>query len=142
MELAVNFCVLHPGLLGHVWPRVTPFLEAAMQYPIGEPEMSIEDARHRVETGAIHLIYAKREDGDIAGAALIEFIRYARFTAAHILMLGGRNVLGDPWLREQFRQWAASHNATKVQAVFREEVSRAFQVYGFTETAVFGRGDM
>jgi len=141
IELAANLCVLHPQLIGHVWPRVTPFLEAAFQHPVDEPEMTIEDARHRVEIGAVHLLYAKRGNGEITGAGLVEIIRYPRFTAAHVIALGGGGIL-DPWLREQFKQWAASHGATKMQAVYRPEVARLFRACGMKSVAVFGRGDL
>lgn len=112
------------------WPKVERFIASALEYSQGE--CTVEQAKVRLADGRWILYVAVMDDGEVKGAACVEFNNLPNDRVALVVAIGGRLMTNqDTW--GQFISLLKTNGATEVQGAARESIARLWTRYGFTE---------
>lgn len=117
--------------LQQVWPKVEPLLEEALEFSAGEYD--VRQLKVFLSTGAQQLLIAVDEDGEVCGAASVEWINYPNDRVAFVTAIAGSGVpQEDTWA--QICEWARVNGATKIRGAAREAIARLWKAkFGFTQ---------
>lgn len=116
--------------VNYTWSKVEGFIAEALTYSNGD--YTAEHAKVLVTQGRWALIVAVDDNGDIHGAATVEFFNRPNDRVAFITAIGGRLVSNEDTF-EQLRTYARSMGATAIEGAARESIARLWQRYGFKE---------
>lgn len=115
---------VHPNVLLQVWDQVEPLLTKGLQKCGGE--YNSEHLKVYILQGVQHLLVSIDENGQIIGAASIEFINYPNERVAFITSIGGRMIANqEVW--DQFTSWCKYNGATMVRGAAFESVARLWK---------------
>ncbi len=125
----MNIRQVNPSFVPQIWPKVQKFLESALEHSGGE--YTADQLKVYLVQGSQSLLVA--DDGEIKGAATIQFIDYPNDRVAFITCIGGRWITGNDMF-SQLCEWCRKNGATKIQGAARESVERLWrQRFGFSE---------
>jgi hypothetical protein len=125
----MNVRQVNPSFVPQIWPKVCKFLESALEHSGGE--YTADQLKVYLVQGSQSLLVA--DDGEIKGAATVQFIDYPNDRVAFITSIGGRLITGNEMF-SQLIEWCRLNGCTKVQGAARESVERLWrQRFGFSE---------
>lgn len=112
------------------WPKVERFIASALEYSQGD--YSIEHAKVYLAQGGWTLFVAVSDDGEVKGAACVQFNNRPNDRVAFVVAIGGKLMTNkDTWA--QFVGLLKSNGATCVEGAARESIARLWTRYGFEE---------
>lgn len=112
------------------WPKVERFIASALEYSQGE--YSLEHAKVYVSQGSWSLFVAVDDEGEVRGAACVQFNSRPNDRVAFVVAIGGKLMTNkDTW--GQFTSILKANGATCVEGAARESIARLWTRYGFEE---------
>ena len=119
-----------PSNVAAVWPKVAPFISAAMDYAIGEGP---EDLREQAQEDSAQLWMIEGR------AAAITRVHQSSERVLEVVALGGEGL--DMWIAEMVDSWQAFARDTdcrRIIATGRPGWKRAFRAHGFAIEKITG----
>lgn len=114
---------INPMYVHQVWHLVEPFLAKGLVRSGGE--YTVDQLKVYLASGEQQLLVAT-EDGQINGAAAVQFINYPNERVAFITSVGGKMIANqDVWT--QFETWCKQSGATMVRGAAFESVARLWK---------------
>jgi hypothetical protein len=114
---------INPMYVHQVWHLVEPFLAKGLVRSGGE--YTVDQLKVYLASGEQQLLIAT-EDGQINGAATVQFINYPNERVAFITSVGGKMIANqDVWT--QFEVWCKQSGATMVRGAAFESVARLWK---------------
>lgn len=117
--------------LPHVWPRVAPLLQKAID--LDPAAVTIEQVEYSIRTGKTHLLIWDEPDVGITGAATVEFIDYPRERIAHVNLMGGKGIVRTH-VFEEAKKWMRHFGATKAECWARGSLVQMYEKMGLENT--------
>lgn len=112
------------------WPKVERFIASALEYSQGD--YSVEHAKVYLAQGAWVLFVAIDSEGEVKGAACVQFNNMPNDRVAFVVAIGGKLISNkDTW--KQFVEILKANGATAVEGAAREAIARLWTRYGFEE---------
>jgi hypothetical protein len=112
------------------WPKVERFIASALEYSQGDYNM--EHAKTYLAQGIWSLFVAVSDDGEVKGAACVQFNNRPNDRVAFVVAIGGKLMTNqDTWA--QFTSILKANGATYVEGAARESIARLWTRYGFEE---------
>ena len=118
--------------VNQVWPKVSGFIDSAIEQQAGEKDYTLEQVQTLVATGQWMLLVAVSDDGEIKGAATVSFTNRPKHRVAFITYIGGR-LITNPGTFQQLGAVLKQFGATAIEGAVNDSVGRLWQRYGFTE---------
>lgn len=118
--------------VNQVWPKVSGFINSAVEQQAGESDYTLEQVQTLVATGQWMLLVAVSDDGEIKGAATVSFTNRPKHRIAFITYIGGR-LITNPGTFQQLCAVLKQFGATAIEGAVNDAVGRLWQRYGFTE---------
>lgn len=118
-----------PARVPEKWGLVEGFLSAALQHSQGD--YTVEHAQVYLAEGSWMLLVAE-QDGQVHGAAAVQFFNRPTARVAFVVAMGGRFVTDEnslAGLRAACKEWGA----TRIECAARESTARLFRRVGFVE---------
>lgn len=115
--------------VNQVWPKVADYIEAALAY---QDDYTLEHAKVYLATGAWMLIVASGDDGQLHGAAALQFFNRPNDRVAFVIAMGGRLITG-PETFAQFKNLLQAFGATYIEGASRDSAARLWQRFGLEE---------
>jgi hypothetical protein len=115
--------------VSQLWPKVAKWLESGAVYSCGEVTM---DHIQMYMTQGQWSLFVFEKDGDLVGAAAVQFFNRPTGRVAFVAALGGEGVV-NPECIEKLGQQCAQFGATQFEGAVRESVYRLFRQHGFKE---------
>ena len=107
-----------------VWDTVEPLLSSGLKKSGGEYDSA--HLKVYILQGIQHLLVSVNDEGNIIGAASIEFINYPNARVAFITSIGGRMIANqEVW--DQFTAWCKHNGASMVRGAAFESVARLWK---------------
>ena len=119
-----------PSNVAAVWPKVAPFISAAMDYAIGEGP---EDLREQAEKDTAQLWMIEGR------AAAITRVHQSSERVLEVVALGGDGM--DAWIADMVESWrtfALDTECRRIIATGRPGWKRAFRAHGFAIEKITG----
>ena len=112
------------------WPKVEQFIASALEYSQGE--YNVEHAKAYLAQGSWTLFVALDDEGEVRGAACVQFNNRPADRVAFVVAIGGKLMTNkDTWA--QFVEILKANGATCVEGAARESIARLWTRYGFEE---------
>lgn len=112
------------------WPKVERFIRSALEYSQGE--YTAEQAKVYLSQGVWTLFVAITDEGEVKGAACVQFNNMPNDRVAFVVAIGGKLMTNkDTWA--QFVSILKANGATTVEGAAREAIARLWTRYGFEE---------
>lgn len=112
------------------WPKVERFIRSALEYSQGE--YTAEQAKVYLAQGVWVLYVAVTDEGEVKGAACVQFNNMPNDRVAFVVAIGGKLMTNkDTWV--QFTSILKANGATVVEGAARESIARLWTRYGFEE---------
>lgn len=109
--------------LHQYWDKVQGYLQAGLEKTNGEYELA--HIKVYLATG-LQSLYVAEEDGEIKGAASVNFINYPNHRIAYIISLGGKMV-ANPETWSNFAELLKLAGATKCQGCTLDSTARLWE---------------
>jgi hypothetical protein len=107
--------------LDNVWPQVEHFIADALSKGFGE--MNASQGRYALVKGHAELFVAE-VDGNITGAALVEFVNYPNYRIANVIATGGKGMVKEA---DEFRAWLKRGGASYIEGHCNDAVARLWE---------------
>lgn len=116
-----------------VWPQVEKYLAESVKYSNGD--LSLEETKVHVTSGAWALIIAVDEEYKVHGAATISYYNRTNDRVAFVTNIGGR-LLADRALFSQFCDILKRNGATCIEGTVRDSLMRLWARLGAQKKAI------
>lgn len=121
--------IVLPDQIYTVWDEVKPLIEASLD--VGFGYTTIDQVKLLLTKGTQTLLLAV-DDGQIAGAMVVEFVNYPNERVIFLVELGGKAVV-DQSVLDQVENWARQNGATRMCAWADDARARLYKMKsGFT----------
>lgn len=111
------------------WPLVEDYIRSALEH--GQDDYTVDQVKVFVTTGQWTLIVAT-EEGQVKGAAVVNFFNRPNHRVAFVVCIGGRLISNEDTFK-QFKNILVMFGATYIEGAARESIARLWTRYGFTE---------
>jgi hypothetical protein len=115
--------------VNQVWQQVAYFIEAALEY---QDDYTLEHAQVYVSNGTWTLFVAVDDEGDVVGAATVQFYNRPSDRVAFVVTMGGKLITGHETYA-QFTDLLKAFGATYIECASRESATRLWQRFGLKE---------
>lgn len=115
--------------VNQTWPLVEDYISSALEH--GQDDYTVEQVKVFVTTGQWTLLVAT-EEGQVKGAAAINFFNRPNHRVAFVVCIGGRLISNEDTFK-QFKNILVMFGATYIEGAARESIARLWTRYGFTE---------
>ena len=115
--------------VNHTSPLVAGYKSSALEH--AQDDNTVEQVKVFVTTGQWTLLVAT-EEGQVKGAAAINFFNRPNHRVAFVVCIGGRLISNEDTFK-QFKNILVMFGATYVEGAARESIARLWTRYGFTE---------
>lgn len=121
--------IVPPDQVYSVWDKVKPLVEASLN--VGFGYATIDQVKLLLSKGMQTLLVAV-EEGELAGAMVVEFVNYPNERVVFLVELGGKAVV-DQSVLDQVEDWARQNGATRMCAWADDARARLYKMKsGFT----------
>lgn len=121
--------IVPPDHVYGVWDKVKPLIEASLN--VGFGYTTIDQVKLLLTKGLQTLLVAV-EEGELAGAMVVEFVNYPNERVVFLVELGGKAVV-DQSVLDQVEDWARQNGATRMCAWADDVRARLYKMKsGFT----------
>jgi hypothetical protein len=115
---------INPMYVHQVWHLVEKYLEKGLARSGGE--YNVDQLKVFLVSGDQQLLVAVDDNGDVCGAAAVQFINYPNDRVAFITSVGGKMIANlEVW--QQFEEWCKQSGATMVRGAAFESVARLWK---------------
>lgn len=123
--------VISPQFVGQVWPTVGPMLQRAVD--LSPEEGSLDQLELLIRQGRVHLLVWQAEDGEVAGAATVEFQDTPKHRIAHVGYMAGSGVV-RAHVFDEAKAWMRNCGATIAQCWTKGTLVQMYEKMGMTNT--------
>jgi len=115
--------------VNQIWPQIAYFVEVALDY---QDDYTLEHAQVYVSNGTWTLFVAVNDEGDVVGAATVQFYNRPLDRVAFVVTMGGKLITGHETY-VQFTDLLKAFGATYIECASRESATRLWQRFGLKE---------
>lgn len=116
--------------VNYTWGKVEHYIADALAHAGGD--YTVEQVKVFITQGKWVLLVGLGDDGELHGAATVEFFNRPDDRVAFITAIGGKLVSNVDTF-EQLKTYAKSMGATTIEGAVRESVARLAKRYGFSK---------
>jgi hypothetical protein len=120
------------SFVNQVWPKVVKFIDAAIVQQEGEHDYTLDQVRTLLATGQWMLVVAATDEGEIKGAATVNFSNRPNHRVAFITYIGGR-LISNPDTFQQLCVILKNFGVTSIEGAVNDAVARLWQRFGFKD---------
>lgn len=124
-----NLALLTTENIGRLWPLVSPYLAAALEFSAGE--MSVDQMRLLVVQGQTEVL-ARMDDEKCTGAIAYEFRNTPNFRIAFVTAIGGRGAY-DKTLMGPWCEYLKARGVQRLEGAARPAIARLLRRLGMHE---------
>ena len=115
--------------VNQVWPKIADYIEAALEY---QDDYTLDQAKVYLTNGSWTLVVAVGEDGQLHGAAAVQFFNRPNDRVAFVMAMGGKLITGQETFL-QLKDLLKAFGATYIEGASRESAARLWQRFGLQE---------